>query len=251
MEAGAALDEAMDALAQKNEDLTEDVQTFAKALDGLGEPLADAKAERRRLETIRAEYQSQRDHLLRKMAANESLPSDVKRTILEAAETGGRIVDALADVAATRRALADEDRPLGKPLSLEEDVTVKEEGSFFRGASLVKALEIPNNEDADVAKACAVVLDPHRPPAVMADVESVIQALKARTPSWRSCVAAANLAARSRRPVVWRRLHFIQTTRVHLTMTWVVSLSNLSEFGPNRDAPRRPTTTTCWRDAQN
>ena len=34
MEAGAALDEAMDALAQKNEDLTEDVQTFAKALDG-------------------------------------------------------------------------------------------------------------------------------------------------------------------------------------------------------------------------
>ena len=88
MEAGAALDEAMDALAQKNEDLTEDVQTFAKALDGLGEPLADAKAERRRLETIRAEYQSQRDHLLRKMAANESLPSDVKRTILEAAETG-------------------------------------------------------------------------------------------------------------------------------------------------------------------
>ena len=202
MEAGAALDEAMDALAQKNEDLTEDVQTFAKALDGLGEPLADAKAERRRLETIRAEYQSQRDHLLRKMAANESLPSDVKRTILEAAETGGRIVDALADVAATRRALADEDRPLGKPLSLEEDVTVKEEGSFFRGASLVKALEIPNNEDADVAKACAVVLDPHRPPAVMADVESVIRALKARTPSWRSCVAAANLAARSRRPVV-------------------------------------------------
>jgi hypothetical protein len=195
MEAGAALDEAMDALAQKNEDLTEDVQTFAKALDGLGEPLADAKAERRRLETIRAEYQSQRDHLLRKMAANESLPSDVKRTILEAAETGGRIVDALADVAATRRALADEDRPLGKPLSLEEDVTVKEEGSFFRGASLVKALEIPNNEDADVAKACAVVLDPHRPPAVMADVESVISALKAKTPSWRSCVAAANLAA--------------------------------------------------------
>ena len=196
MEAGAALDEAMDALAQKNEDLTEDVQTFAKALDGLGEPLADAKAERRRLETIRAEYQSQRDHLLRKMAANESLPSDVKRTILEAAETGGRIVDALADVAATRRALADEaDRPLGKPLSLENDVEVKEEGSFFRGAALVSALEVPNNEDVEVAKACAVVLDPHRPPAVMADVESVISALKARTPSWRSCVAAANLAA--------------------------------------------------------
>ena len=29
--------------------------------------------------------------------------------------------------------------------------------------------------------------------------------------------------ARSRRPVVWRRLHFINTTRVHLTMKWVVS----------------------------
>ena len=164
-----------------------------------------------RLETIRAEYQSQRDHLLRKMAANESLPSDVKRTILEAAETGGRIVDALADVAATRRALADEnDRPLGKPLALDNDVEVKEEGSFFRGASLVKALEIPNNEDADVAKACAVVLDPHRPPAVMADVESVIvAALKARTPSWRS--------------LRWPRLFRV----------W----------------PR--ITTTCWRDAQN
>ena len=71
-------------------------------------------------------------------------------------------------------------------------VEVKEEGSFFpRGFIWVKALEIPNNEDADVAKACAVVLDPHRPPAVMADVESVISALKAKTPSWRSCVAAA------------------------------------------------------------
>ena len=63
MEAGAALDEAMDALAQKNEDLTEDVQTFAKALDGLGEPLSDAKAERRRLETIRAEYQLSLIHI--------------------------------------------------------------------------------------------------------------------------------------------------------------------------------------------
>ena len=28
--------------------------------------------------------------------------------------------------------------------------------------------------------------------------------------------------ARSRRPVVWRRLHAIDATRVHLTMTWVV-----------------------------
>ena len=48
-----------------------------------------------------------------------------------------------------------------------------------------------------------------------------------------------------------RRCLHSNTTRVHQTRSWLVSLSNLSEFGPNRDAPRRPTTTTCWRDAQN
>ena len=37
---------------------------------------------------------------------------------------------------------------------------------------------------------------------------------------------------RSRRPVVWRRLHAIDATRVHLTMTWVVSFSILRPFGP-------------------
>ena len=31
--------------------------------------------------------------------------------------------------------------------------------------------------------------------------------------------------SRSRRPVVWRCLHFLNTTRVHLTMKWVVSFS--------------------------
>ena len=45
----------------------------------------------------------------------------------------------------------------------------------------------------------------------------------------------------SRRPVVWRRLHFIQTTRVHRTMPWVVSLSISGPFR-DRDAPRRPCT---------
>ena len=44
---------------------------------------------------------------------------------------------------------------------------------------------------------------------------------------------------RSPRPAVMRRLHAIDATRVHLTMTWVVSLSILRPFGPNRDAPRR------------
>ena len=38
------------------------------------------------------------------------------------------------------------------------------------------------------------------------------------------------IVARSRRPIVWRRLHFLNTTRVHLTMTWVVYLSILSPF---------------------
>ena len=46
-------------------------------------------------------------------------------------------------------------------------------------------------------------------------------------------------AVRSRRPVVWRRLHAIDATHVHLTMTWVVSFSILRPFGPSRDAPRR------------
>jgi len=39
-------------------------------------------------------------------------------------------------------------------------------------------------------------------------------------------------AVRSRRPVVWRRLHFFNTTRVHLTMTWVVSFLLKRPFGP-------------------
>ena len=37
---------------------------------------------------------------------------------------------------------------------------------------------------------------------------------------------------RARRFEVLRCLHFIQTTRVHLTMTWVVSISILRPFGP-------------------
>ena len=37
---------------------------------------------------------------------------------------------------------------------------------------------------------------------------------------------------RSRRFEVLRRLHFLNTTRVHLTMTWVVSFPTLSHFGP-------------------
>ena len=40
------------------------------------------------------------------------------------------------------------------------------------------------------------------------------------------------LAVRSRRPVVWRRLHAIDATRVHLTTKWVVSFSILRPFGP-------------------
>ena len=46
---------------------------------------------------------------------------------------------------------------------------------------------------------------------------------------------------RSRRFEVLRRLHAIDATRVHLTMTWVVSFSISRPFGPNRDAPRRKT----------
>ena len=50
--------------------------------------------------------------------------------------------------------------------------------------------------------------------------------------------------ARSRRPVVWRRLHAIDATRVHQTRSWVVSFLILRPFGPSRDrdAPRRSTT---------
>ena len=38
---------------------------------------------------------------------------------------------------------------------------------------------------------------------------------------------AAKQMVRSRRPVVLGCLHFLGWTRVHLTMTWVVSFSNL------------------------
>ena len=37
-----------------------------------------------------------------------------------------------------------------------------------------------------------------------------------------------NIMVRSRRP---RRLHAVDATRVHLTMTWVVSFSSLRPFG--------------------
>ena len=43
--------------------------------------------------------------------------------------------------------------------------------------------------------------------------------------------------ARSPRVEALRRLHFVDATRVHRTMPWVVSFSNLR---PIRDAPRRP-----------
>ena len=43
---------------------------------------------------------------------------------------------------------------------------------------------------------------------------------------------AAKQMVRSRRPVVLGWFHFIQTTRGHLTMTWVVSFSSLRPFGP-------------------
>ena len=46
---------------------------------------------------------------------------------------------------------------------------------------------------------------------------------------------------RSRRPAVLRRLHAIDATRFHQTRSWVVSFSILRPFGPNRDAPRRRT----------
>ena len=44
--------------------------------------------------------------------------------------------------------------------------------------------------------------------------------------------------ARSRRPVVWRRLHAVDATRVHQTRPGLVSFSILGRFG-HRDAPRR------------
>ena len=39
---------------------------------------------------------------------------------------------------------------------------------------------------------------------------------------------------RSRRPVVLRRLHAVDATRVHQTRSWVVSFSSLRPFGPRR-----------------
>ena len=45
--------------------------------------------------------------------------------------------------------------------------------------------------------------------------------------------------ARSRRPVVWRRLHAIKATRVHLTMKWVVSFSSLAIRMLRAGLPRR------------
>ena len=40
--------------------------------------------------------------------------------------------------------------------------------------------------------------------------------------------------ARSRRPVVLWCFHFIQTTRVHQTRSWLVSFSISRQFGPHR-----------------
>ena len=54
---------------------------------------------------------------------------------------------------------------------------------------------------------------------------------------------AAKQMVRSRRPVVLWWFHFIQTTRVHLTMAWVASFSNSSD----RDAPRRSSRVSALR----
>ena len=42
------------------------------------------------------------------------------------------------------------------------------------------------------------------------------------------------LAVRSRRPVVWRRLHAIDATRLVERMSWLVSFPILRPFGPRR-----------------
>ena len=51
----------------------------------------------------------------------------------------------------------------------------------------------------------------------------------------------AEQLARSRSPVVWRCLHFLNTTRVHLTRSGLVSFLSLRPLGPRStgDAPRR------------
>ena len=43
---------------------------------------------------------------------------------------------------------------------------------------------------------------------------------------------AAKQMVRPRRPVVLGWFHFVDVTRVHRTMTWVVSFSSLRPFGP-------------------
>jgi len=48
-------------------------------------------------------------------------------------------------------------------------------------------------------------------------------------------------AVRARRPVALWCFHFLGWTRVHQTRSWVVSFPILRPFGPNRDAPRRRT----------
>ena len=47
---------------------------------------------------------------------------------------------------------------------------------------------------------------------------------------------------RSRRPVVWRRLHFTETTRVHQRRRWVVFFSSLSAFRDVTQATSSPST---------
>ena len=47
-----------------------------------------------------------------------------------------------------------------------------------------------------------------------------------------------DIAVRSRRPAVLRCLHAIDATRVHLTMTWVVSFSILRPDAPRRSRRR-------------
>ena len=47
---------------------------------------------------------------------------------------------------------------------------------------------------------------------------------------------------------VWRRLHAIDATRVHLTMAWVVSFPNSSHFGPRRATATRR---AGWRRARD
>ena len=131
---------------------------------------------------------------------------------------------------------SEDDDLYGSTLILERSALYKKaEGKLMEA---LRIREDGNGSHLDVAQV-AVSLGSLTVEMAIFDAARAFFDLALRNYTFDESADAHPRAVRSRRPVVQRRLHAVEATRVHQTRSWVVFLLSLRPFGPNRDAPRR------------